>query len=241
MDFKDTAKAEDFGTGKTATSIVIEYITKQIIQKQLRSGDRVPTEIELCGTLNVSRSTVREAMKILVAMGIVEIRHGFGTFVSSSRTMFSVAPIFYKMILNDTSQQELLAFRSEIEQSVIKLCSKNATSDDIAEMAESLRDLEEFVKAGGAKDADTLLHKDVEFHRILARSTKNKIMEEIYILCLDLLMPLIKGQDGFSAVRGHALLLEAVKSGDIAFISRTVDKVIYDFWAVWVDLNNINK
>jgi GntR family transcriptional repressor for pyruvate dehydrogenase complex len=230
----DAVKKEEIVGAKSAISSVINYITETIMSRKLRAGDKIPTEVELCRELDVSRSTVREAIKILEAMGIVEIRRGFGTYISSSRTIFSTAPVLYKMLLLDTPREVTLEFRNQIEQNVIRLCSKNATPEDIRELEQSIEDLKAFIDAGGAKDEEELLRRDLAFHKILARATGNVLIEEIYYLCLDLLMPTIKGQDGKSAVTGHTLLLDALKNGDVAYIDRTVSKVIYEYWSIWV-------
>ena len=230
----DAAQKEEIVGGKSVLSLVINYITDAVMSKKLRAGDKIPTEIALCKELNVSRSTVREAIKTLAALGIVEVKRGFGTYISSSKTVFSTAPILYKMILLDTSRKECLDFRNQIEQSVIRLCAIHAEPQDIEALEASIEDMKEFVAAGGAANQDALLQKDIAFHKILAHSTKNVLMEEIYNLTLDLLMPMIKGQDGISAIKGHTLLLDAVRSGDVGFINTAVTKVIYEFWSIWV-------
>ena len=68
---------------KTSVRIVSDYIKSQIIQKELRIGDKIPTEVELSRLLSVGRGSVREAVKLLEAFHVLEIRRGDGTYIAN--------------------------------------------------------------------------------------------------------------------------------------------------------------
>ena len=78
----------------------MDYITDSIIRKELLPGDQIPTEAQLTEILGVSRNTVREAIKILIYMGVLEIRRPEGTFVCSGFSEPLIDPMLYGIILN---------------------------------------------------------------------------------------------------------------------------------------------
>ena len=103
-----------------STSVVeqtISFLTDAIMRRELRPGDKIPTEFELADKLGVSRNTVREAVKTLVFMGVLEIRRPEGTFVRSGFTESLIDPMIYGIILNqDDSFEGLMQLREMIEE-----------------------------------------------------------------------------------------------------------------------------
>ena len=82
-----------------AVQQIIDTFTEQLLLGKLRPGDQIPTEVELAESFGVARNTVREAVKILTAMGVVEIRRPVGTFVCSGFTEPMINPLLYGVIL----------------------------------------------------------------------------------------------------------------------------------------------
>ena len=78
-----------------AVQQIIDAFTRQLVQGKLCPGDQIPTEIELADMFGVARNTVREAIKILVAMGVLEIRRPVGTFVCKGFTEPMLSPLLY--------------------------------------------------------------------------------------------------------------------------------------------------
>ena len=83
-----------------AVQQIIDAFTQQLVQGKLRPGDQIPTEVELAEKFGVARNTVREAIKILVAMGVLEIRRPVGTFVCKGFTEPMLSPMLYGIILS---------------------------------------------------------------------------------------------------------------------------------------------
>src|SRR6056297_1598946 len=84
---------------ESAVDLVINTIKKLIINKKLQPGDRLPSEMELANSFDVSRGSIREAMKILSAFGIVEIKRGDGTYISDSFNKDIFDPLLFRLIL----------------------------------------------------------------------------------------------------------------------------------------------
>ena len=93
---------------------VIDSLTEAMISKQLRPGDKIPTEIELANTLGVGRNSIREAIKILVYLGVLEIRRAEGTFVCEGFSESMIDPMLYGIILDTSNSYENLIELREI-------------------------------------------------------------------------------------------------------------------------------
>src|SRR3954462_1835981 len=153
--------------GVTA-EIVVRHVRGLIVRGELRPGQRLPAERELAVQLGVSRPSLREAIRALIALNILESRHGEGTFVSSLEPELLSEPIDFLLHVNDDALMSLFEARRVLEAGVAALAAERATDLELAE-------LDDFVKAGRSKvgDAEAFIDHDVQFHqqlRILARS-----------------------------------------------------------------------
>ena len=99
---------------------VVSYIEQRICAQELCPGDRIPTETELCALLGVSRTSVREAIKILESMTIIQVRRGDGTYIARPQDITFYTPWKFKMLLEGTTWQEVLAFREQMEFSILR-------------------------------------------------------------------------------------------------------------------------
>ena len=114
---------------------VINRLTNAMISKQLRPGDKIPTELELSESLGIGRNSVREAIKVLVSFGVLEIRRPEGTFVTKGLSDKMLDPLLYGIILEDSeSQNSLKELREWIDIGIIKLANKNADEEDMKQM-----------------------------------------------------------------------------------------------------------
>jgi GntR family transcriptional repressor for pyruvate dehydrogenase complex len=146
----------------------ITTIKEMIVRGELRAGQRLPAERDLAVQLGVSRPSLREAIRALIALNILESRHGEGTFVSSLDPELLSEPIDFVLQVNADALVSLFEARRVLEAGVAALAAERATDLELAE-------LDDFVKDGRRKvrDADAFIDHDVQFHqqlRILARS-----------------------------------------------------------------------
>lgn len=146
----------------------IATIKEMIVRGELRAGQRLPAERDLASQLGLSRPSLREAIRALIALNILESRHGEGTFVSSLDPELLAEPIDFVLQVNDDALLSLFEARSVLEAGVAALAAERATDLELAE-------LDDFVKAGRGKlgDPDAFIEHDVQFHervRTLARS-----------------------------------------------------------------------
>ncbi|MBL8127446.1 MAG: FadR family transcriptional regulator [Chloroflexia bacterium] len=135
-----------------------------------RVGDRLPSETELGVTLAVSRSTVREAVRELISLGVLEIHHGRGTFVRSLRPDLLLRGDSLLDRPNDRIREELLEVRGIVEPEAAALAAKRATDEDIERLRSDVERLAEAIGQG------ITVPEDLGFHLDLVRATHNSAL-----------------------------------------------------------------
>jgi GntR family transcriptional repressor for pyruvate dehydrogenase complex len=115
-----------------------DRILSLIREQQLRPGDRLPPERELAVLMGVSRATVREALRSLAMMNVIELRHGSGTFVTTLEPQLLVENFDLVFSLTDNSFLQLIQARKVIEPGAVALAAGRITDDELAELDEVL-------------------------------------------------------------------------------------------------------
>ena len=118
-------------TKKSATQLALENLRSYIMDNSVRVGDRFPTEKDLCGTLGVGRGTVREAVKVLISQGFLEIRPGLGTFIRS-KTPIQTDSLSNWFLNNEVELQDLMVVRSTLELLATKLAIERCGDEQLA-------------------------------------------------------------------------------------------------------------
>ena len=149
-----------------------DAIIKFITSENLTIGDKLPNEYELAKTLDVGRSTIREAVRSLVSRNILEVRQGSGTYVSEN-TGISEDPLGFAFV-EDTLKltEDLFALRYVLEPEVAMLAAYNRTEEQLEYLEQISREIEE------AMESPDGLHfeLDIEFHSIIADMSGNIAM-----------------------------------------------------------------
>ena len=157
---------------------VLDQITQWIIAGKLTPGDQIPTEFELSQSLGVSRNSVREAIKILVYLGVLEIRRAEGTFVCSGASVRMFNPLLYQIILSaGSSQRDVMQIREMIETGVVELALHQGTEEDLVLLREKLEELGK--KIDGGCPIDDVFRADVAFHDVICQMTHNPLVQNI--------------------------------------------------------------
>ena len=153
---------------------VAEQIISLIADRELKAGDKLPNEFDMAQQLSVGRGTIREAVKILVSRNILEIRRGCGTFVCEKPGVVD-DPLGFAFVKDKKRLGlDLCEVRMIIEPEIAALAAERATSEEI----EELQRIEDEVKELCDKE-EPHMHKDIEFHEMLATMSKNMIMPNI--------------------------------------------------------------
>lgn len=176
----EAVAAQSFLKPISSTSVVdrvIEQLTDAMIRRELLPGDRIPTEIELSESLGVGRNSVREAIKILVSFGVLEIRRPDGTFVSKGFSDKMLDPLLYGIILDQSeSLDSLKELREWLDVGMLVLAARHAESADIKALEQIFG---QFKKALLAADGEVSFRMDNAFHDALAAMSKNPLFAKI--------------------------------------------------------------
>ena len=199
---------------ETIQTRLLEFIT----DRQLSAGDRLPSQAALAQALGVSQTALREAMRALEALGIIEARVGSGWYVRDFSFDAIARGLAYTLDLTGRNFADLLEIRIRLECSYLPEVMRRLTAEDLEAMEGSLREMERLAAAGQDFDAP-----DRAFHmRLFAGKVQNQLFAEV----LDLfwtLYPHISAPPGRSSpdfllahVRRHRLILEALRARDVA-------------------------
>lgn len=209
-----TARSND-----SSVDFVVNSIKELLLTKKVMPGDRLPSETELCKLLSVSRGSVREAMKILSALGIVEIRRGDGTYISRGGGKVAFDPLLFSLIVSQPHFAELKALRVILEKSVARLAAQNADEEDLRRLRDCLARTQSLKNAQGG-NYEALLALDLEFHEILGNACRNRPLQTIYGFVMQYFRPYIAQslhkQSDFSheSAQAHQLILRAIENRD---------------------------
>lgn len=206
------------GASKTSrVDLVIEHVKSQISAGALRPGARLPNENEIAKALGVSRTPVREAIKVLASAGLLETRQGYGTFVRSRMSVSALQLALFQLHLEETTPQKLMEVRELFERACVDLAAERRTSNDLIAMGEAIRRLRA-VAAARPLDRPAALEADIDFHRAVYAATHNELIEAIANLMLQMIAPYIaKSHEAGQLQRSielHEMMLEAVTAQD---------------------------
>jgi GntR family transcriptional regulator, transcriptional repressor for pyruvate dehydrogenase complex len=154
--------------------LVLERIKEAMLSKELRRGDYLPSETELTRSLGVGKTSVREAIKMLEAMGIVEVRQGHGTIIREQASDESLGPLVFQLILEQATNENLLELRRLFEPAYTLLAMEKATDEDVLRLQAQVAGFEQRIGAGTQTSDD-----DLAFHRIVLECTRNPFVIQI--------------------------------------------------------------
>ncbi len=227
-----------------AVNKVIQYIEDAIVNHKIRAGSKLPTEQELCEIIGVSRSGVREAMKILAASRIVTIRRGDGTYISDPDEIRFSSPMIFKILLRDTTLTEMSRFREVIEMAVLMLAIQNSNSEDMAKLRE-VNDQFCALLNNNPDDYTEQSKIDIKFHATLADIAGNSIMRDVYLFIFEIFEPFIikifnNRKGGWAVYETHAKIIEAIERKDFLQIGVAVKDSI-ELWVDWLTGDSQSK
>ena len=213
-----TASPAGVGFETIPRNKVYQEVAKQLerrITQELKPGDLLPPERELVRMLGVSRSSVRDAIRTLELMGLLEPRQGIGTVVCSPAASPN-NPLASALLEKRRMVADLLDVRKMIEPPLARRAALQVSRDEIADMEDILLRQEASVHRGGLG-----IDEDSEFHYAIALASDNSAVLKVVDVLMDLLREMrerslqVEGRQEKS-LAGHSRILSALKRGDAA-------------------------
>lgn len=203
---------ESVNNGKLLPERIADEIIELIASTELKVGDKLPSEAELMKSLNVGRSSLREAIKILVSRNIVEIKRGVGTFVSEKK---GVAPDPLGFVFIEDKKKlalDILEVRYLIEPNIAARAAKMATEEQIERMIELASEVEGMILRG-----INHIEKDIQLHTLIAEASQNLVVSKLLpiINCsIPLFMDVTKNALKNETIKTHQGIVEAIQARD---------------------------
>lgn len=191
-----------------------EQILELIDAQGLQQGDRLPSMKQLATTFSVATPTIREALRQLQAVGMVDIRHGSGVYVKNATPGIMIAnPHFGE--LDSAIVLQLLDARMHIEPVLALMAAERASSEDVHRLGSILEDAERLLEG-----RDSELHTvNMDFHQEIARISGNRILSQMFDSLIDLyaheqlgILTLFNAR--VRDYRDHVLIFDAIQSHD---------------------------
>jgi GntR family transcriptional repressor for pyruvate dehydrogenase complex len=205
---------------------VADRIRVLMLDGTFPAGQPLPSERHLAERFGVSRGSIRDALRTLETIGLLETRHGQGTFPHELSVDRLVAPLASVMAYRSDLQDELVDVRRMFEPAVARFAAQRATEEDLADLQSILDAQRQKVKTG-----QSAIVEDTAFHAILARATRNRVVMSIMATLNDLLVEsrteslLQKGRPTRS-VDGHEAVVAALRRRDAEGASQAMSNHI---------------
>lgn len=215
---------------------VINCLTDAMINKELKPGDKIPTEMELAASLGVGRNSIREAIKILVYLGVLEIRRAEGTFVCEGFSESMIDPMIYGIILDKTdSYDNLMELREMVEAGVVQLAMVKYSEQDMKNLEEKLAVMKAEIEKG-ADNTEAAFEADNEFHEAVSRMGHNPLVEKInrvvrmltYAVRLETVTHMIESGRGDELYEAHEKIYRMLKSKDKNNINQSIRDTYFE-------------
>lgn len=196
------------------SDIVVERLNAQIRSGELKSGERLPTERTLAESMGVSRTVIREAIRIMVENNILELRNG-RSYVRQLTFDEIVTNICDSVVPGQISLLEIMEVRTVLELYIVKKAAENITEEQLGELQTSVDKMKRLMEEGDKGSVE-----ESAFHRGLAEATGNSALKSIYVLCEELFNSTqhntwkgVKTADGApnTAVADHQAILDALR------------------------------
>lgn len=214
---------------------VVEYILRQMqdafIKGVFKAGDKLPSEFELMKQFNVSRNSLREAMKILSAHGIVTIRRGDGTYVSEEIKPSIIDAMTYSVLLGGSSSEDLAKLREVLEKDMLEFVINEATDEELAEAIRFDTAMRECLSRG---DLESAGHNDLQFHYALVRATHNvffaRMVQGMYALFSKSLGNNLRLNYKEGEVEDpHRKIIQSITKRDMSMINEAIEDSLYSW------------
>ncbi|MEG1847743.1 MAG: GntR family transcriptional regulator [Lachnospiraceae bacterium] len=158
---------------------IVNQITDAIIQGSLAPGDKLPTETALCSSMGVGRNSVREAIKILEAYGVVYIKRADGTFINDCYSQKMLDPMLYGILLQKNSLEEIIQLRQVLDIGVMQTIMPTITSSCLEPISRTLQTLITAVSANTINKKQ-VLQADIDFHMSIVNASHNNLLLSMY-------------------------------------------------------------
>ena len=227
-------KSEKKGNISQLVNRLTMYFADEILEGRLKRGDQIESDRELAKKLNVGRSAVREALKVLDVLGMIDIRLGQGTYITSRETNFFSVPLSWSLFLDGAQVKSILQVRGALELRAVQLAAQCEDKNKLDKLTDIYYRMQKTFQE--SKDTDNLQHAlqetlnaDIEFHTCIAECSGNPIILSMLTTIRNFLKRvsgtgMVDAEQLQAVVEEHQKLYGAIISGNVEAATETMMK-----------------
>ncbi|HKG26391.1 MAG TPA: FadR/GntR family transcriptional regulator [Thermomicrobiales bacterium] len=206
------------------TTQVARRLVEYILSGRIEPGDRMPSERQLAEAFGVGRSAMREALKALTLIGLLDVRQGDGTYLKRADSALLPNVIEWGMLLGEQRTMDLVEARQHVEPVIAGLAARRRSEADLTELRAFLMRMER-----SSEDHDAFVDADVAFHQRLADATGNSVLKDIHSGLQSLSRAWIhrvisSAESSVPSYREHIPIYDAVERGDPAAATAAMEQ-----------------
>ena len=194
---------------------IVEQLAKFILNEHLKPGDKLPAERDLMARLSVGRSTLREAIKTLSAVGVLEVKQGSGTFVGYGNMSILAKPLAWGLLLGQDSIESVIESRIVIEVALAGWAAERATEAEVVSIGQILENMAE-----SQSRMDAYIEDDLAFHFAIAKAAHNPMFSQILTLIQQVLrvwmkVTYLESKGATDSMDLHRKIYEAIRDRNV--------------------------
>jgi len=210
-------EGSDYLTPIPRTTVVDEIVKRLvglILEAGLKPGDKLPAERELMARLAVGRSSLREAIRTLSAIGVIEISQRKGIFVGDGQTSLLTRPLSWHLLMNEHTTNEVIEARRVVETELAALAAQRATEQDILTIGQRLSDI-----AACLDDASVFGRHDLAYHMAIAAAARSRVLYHVletlqHVIRVWILQTVVRPEVAADAILLHEPIYRAICARD---------------------------
>jgi DNA-binding FadR family transcriptional regulator len=211
------------------TDQVITRIQERIWSGDIVPGSLLPTQKELASQFGVGLSTIREAIRALAHIGLVEVIPGKGTKILPDALRILTNEKGLQAALSTVNLEEFYEARGVIEIALTAFAAERATEENLQKLSDLLAEME---LADKDNDLDRFSIADIQFHLTVAQASKNSVLEKMYLLTLNIMAHMIEVYNKLpggaaNTLKYHRQIFEGIASGDTNLTQNASDPKKY--------------
>ncbi|KZE39670.1 GntR family transcriptional regulator [Bhargavaea cecembensis] len=218
---------------------IVSMIKDKLLDGTLKNGDKLPTETELVEQLGVSRTPVREAIKVLESIGVIQIKRGEGMYITNNPSHFSLNPLIFSLIMHSNRTEKLIEFRQHFEILLINMIRTNGSPEKIKKIEEVYQSQVQRMKPN--LSSEELADIDLEFHYAVLEATDNDFVMEIGKTIYELYKPkMIQSKQADTiewTLHTHRAYLDLLHQKDAVVNEEQINKMIFNN-QTWLEERN---
>ncbi|TQR10932.1 FadR/GntR family transcriptional regulator [Psychrobacillus soli] len=219
---------EKLTTSDKISTEIVSTIKNKLLDGTLKTGDKLPTEAEMVEQLGVSRTPLREAIKVLESIGVIQIKRGEGMFITNNPSHFSLNPLIFSLIMHSNNTEKLIEFRQHFEILMINLIRTRWSEEKIKKIEEVYHNQSRRLKP--ELSPEELADIDLEFHYAVLEATENAFVIEIGKTIYELYKPKMIASKQSSNIektlKNHKAYLDLLFQKDVTVSEKQINEMI---------------